>query len=75
MERTNKNRIVVVVILCRKNCDFFAKSPIVNYYGRNKHLSERETLWKGKTKIALLWLMSLQKNNCDFSGNHNKPPK
>jgi hypothetical protein len=56
MERTNKNRIVVVVILCRKNCDFFAKSPIVNYhwyYGRNKHLSERETqkhYGKGKLK-------------------------
>ncbi len=68
MERTNKNRIVVVVSFAEKNCDFFAKSPIVNYYGRNKHLSERETLpvWKGKTKIALLCLMSLQKKNCDF---------
>jgi hypothetical protein len=36
----------------------------------NTFESEKHYLWKGKTKIALLWLMSLQKNNCDFSGNH-----
>jgi hypothetical protein len=42
-----------MVSFAEKKCDFFAKSPIVNYYGRNKHLSERETqkhYGKGKLK-------------------------